>query len=70
MANGGLDRGAKAKQKAGQKKLIEGKKVAFVNITEKSEVDRMKEELPEIAEKRIEDMRKEIRGWQKEKIER
>jgi len=69
MANGGLDRGAKAKQKAGQKKLIEGKKVAFVNTREKSE-ERMKEELPEIAEKRIEDMRKEIRGWQKEKIER
>ena len=70
MANGRLDRGAKAKQKAGQKKLIEGKKVAFVNTREKSEVDRMKEELREIAEKRIEDMRKEIRGWQKKKIER
>jgi len=38
-----------------------------VNTREKSEVDRMKEELREIAEKRIEDMRKEIRGWQKKK---
>ena len=51
--NGGraADRGAKAKQEAEQKKITDGKKIAFVNIKKKGEADRTKEKLREIAEK-------------------
>ena len=53
--------GVKAKQEAGQKKLTEEKKVAFVNNKKKGEANRLKEKLREIAERRIEDMKKKIR---------
>jgi len=43
------------KQKAEQKKLIEGKKIGFVNTRKKDEANRMKEELRKIAERKIED---------------
>jgi len=39
-----------------------------VNTREKGETDRMKEKLREIAERRIEDMRKEIQGWLEAKV--
>jgi len=57
-----IGRGTKAKQEAGQKKLTEEKKVAFVNNKKKGEANRLKEKLREIAERRIEDMKKEIRN--------
>ncbi|KYM78252.1 hypothetical protein ALC53_11320 [Atta colombica] len=47
----------------GAKKDNEKQKGAFVNIRKKGKADRMKKELREITERKIEDMRKKIHGW-------